>query len=57
MVVHSFSKTNEWFEDYQFFLSLFGLKSGINQAVTVKLANEVNLSFAWVHGPEKYLES
>jgi hypothetical protein len=57
MVVHLFSKTNEWFEDYQFFLSLFGLKSGINQAVTVKLANEVNLSFAWVHGPEKYLES
>ena len=57
MVVHSFSKTNEWLEDYQYFLSLFGLEAGINQAVTVKLANEINLSFAWVHGSEKYLKS
>jgi len=56
MVVHSFSKTNEWFEDYQYFLSLFDLEAGINQAVTTKIANEINLSFAWVHGSEKYLE-
>gem|GEM_PF-5052410 len=57
MVVHTFSKTNEWFEDYQYFLSLFGLEAGINQAVTVKIAEEINLSFAWVHGSENYLES
>lgn len=57
MVVHSFSTTNEWFEDYQSFLALFGLKAGINQAVTVKIANGINLSFAWVHGSEKYLKS
>jgi len=57
MVVHTFSKTNEWLEDYQYFLSLFGLEAGINQAVTVKIADEINLSFAWVHGSEKYLES
>ena len=57
MVVHTFSKTNEWFEDYQYFLSLFGLEGGINQADTTKLGNEINLSFAWVHGSEKYLES
>jgi len=57
MVVHTFSKTNEWLEDYQYFLSLFGLEGGINQAVTVRIANEINLSFAWIHGPEKYLKS
>ena len=57
MVVHSFSKTNKWLKDYQYFLSLFGLEAGINQAVTVKLSSEINLSFAWVHGSEKYLES
>ena len=55
MVVHTFSKTNEWFEDYRYFLSLFDLKAEINQAVAVKLSNEMNLSFAWVHGSEKYL--
>ena len=57
MVIHTFSKTNEWFEDYQYFLSLFGLEAGINKAVSVKILGKINLSFAWVHGSEKYLES
>ncbi len=57
MVVHTFSKTNEWLEDYQFFLSLFDLKAGINAAVTTTIGKGMNLSFAWVHGSEKYLES
>jgi len=56
MVVHSFSKTNEWIEDYQYFLSLFGLHAEINQAVTTKIGNRINLSFAWVHGSENYLK-
>lgn len=56
MVVHTFSKTDEWFEDYQYFLSLFGLEAGINQAVSAKILNGINLSFAWVHGSEKYLK-
>jgi hypothetical protein len=54
MVVHTFSKTNEWIEDYQNFLSLFDVTAGANQAVTVKIEN-INFSFAWVHGAEKYL--
>lgn len=56
MVVHTFSKTNEWLEDFQYFLSLFGLEAGINQAVTSIVKNEINLTFAWVHGSEKYLK-
>lgn len=55
MIVHTFSKTNEWLEDYQNFISLFGLKAGINQAVRTTLHSKINLSFAWVHGSEKYL--
>lgn len=57
MVVHSFSRTNEWFEDYRYFLTLFGLEAGIDRAVTTKITSGINLSFAWVHGPEKYLEA
>jgi len=57
MVVHTFSTTDEWLEDFQYFLSLFGLKAGVNQAVSVKLENEINLSLAWVHGSESYLKS
>jgi len=55
MLVHTFSKSNEWFEDYQFFLSLFGIVAGINQAASVKIQSDINLSFAWIHGSEKYL--
>ncbi|NOQ65433.1 MAG: hypothetical protein GQ582_13060 [Methyloprofundus sp.] len=56
MVVHSFSKTNERLDDYQRFLSLFNLESGINQSVSITLNSEINLTFAWVHGSEKYLK-
>lgn len=57
MVVHTFSRTNEWLEDYQYFLSLFGLEAGVDQAVSTRIGNEIDLSLAWVHGSEKYLES
>lgn len=56
MVVHSFSRTNEWFDDYRSFLTLFGLEAGIDQAATTRTVQGMDLSFAWVHGPEKYLE-
>ncbi|MCJ7738673.1 MAG: hypothetical protein MUQ10_15405, partial [Anaerolineae bacterium] len=55
MVVHTFSRTNEWLEDYQCFLALFGLEAGINQTVTTERVNDIRLSFAWVHGAERYL--
>lgn len=57
MVVHTFGKSNEWLEDYQYFLSLFGLEARVDQAVSTKIGNDMDLSFAWVHGSEKYLES
>ena len=56
MVVHTFSKTNEWLEDYQYFQSLLGVNSGVDQAVAVELKSGINLSLAWVHGSEKYLK-
>lgn len=55
MVVHTFSKTNEWLGDYQTFLSLFGLKGDINKSVSTSIPPDINLHFAWVHGDEKYL--
>ena len=56
MVVHSFSKTDEWFDDYRYFLSLFELETEPDQAVSVKLSGGMNLSLAWVHGSEEYLK-
>ena len=57
MVVHTFSPTNEWLEDYQSFLSLYGLNGGVNQAVSTLLETGINLCLAWVHGDSKWLEA
>ena len=56
MLVHSFSKQNEWLDDYQRFLSLFNVQGDINQIVSVNSDDTPALYFAWVHGSEKYLE-
>ncbi|MBA7493472.1 hypothetical protein ES702_04031 [subsurface metagenome] len=56
MVVHSFSPANEWFEDYQNFLSLFGLSGEVNRVVSMNLSPKLSLHFAWVHGSERYLK-
>lgn len=55
MLVHSFSRGNEWFEDYQQFLSLFGTRGGVNSLVFAKNIDGVNLYFGWAKGDEKYL--
>jgi len=55
MLVHSFSRENEWFEDYQQFLALFGVVGKIDSLVFAKNIDEVRLYFGWVKGNEKYL--
>jgi len=50
MIVHSFSPDNQWFDDYQAFIKLFGLKAGVDEAVSTGLTNGMNLHLAWVHG-------
>jgi len=55
MLVHSFSQTDKWFEDYAKFLALFRLKAEINSMAGVKNINGIDLYFSWVRGEEKYL--
>lgn len=55
MVVHTFSQTNEGFDDYDAFLKMMGLKAGINEVATKQLSNGVRLQLAWVHGSEEWL--
>ncbi len=55
MLVHSFSRENEWFEDYQQFLSLFGAKGAVSSLVFAKNIDGINLYFGWAKGNEKYL--
>ena len=55
-LVHSFSETNEWFDDYSQFLALFGAKGEPDSLVFARNFDGINLYFAWVKGERKYLE-
>jgi len=55
MLVHSFSETKEWFDDYSQFLALFGAKGKLDSLVFARNLDGVNLYFAWVKGEGKYL--
>lgn len=48
MLVHSFSPTNEWFDDYCRFLELFGVRGEIDSIVFAKNIDRIDLFFAWV---------
>lgn len=55
MLVHSFSPENEWFEDYEKFLSLFGVIGEVDSLVFAKTTGGVKLYFGWVRGDTQYL--
>ncbi len=56
MLVHSFSQSDEWFDDYSQFLALFGL-NGItpDSLAFAKNIDGIDLYFSWVRGDKKYL--
>jgi hypothetical protein len=56
MLVHSFSQTAEWFNDYKEFVELFGAEAKINKTISAGKRSGINLYFAWVCGDKRYLE-
>ena len=57
MLVHSFSPTNEWFDEYKNFAALFSVYAEIGKLSSVMVRDKVSLHLAWVHGDEQYLNS
>ena len=55
MLVHSFSRVNEGFEDYHRFLSLFGAQAKLDSLAFAKSIDGVNLYCGWATGDETYL--
>ncbi len=55
-LVHSFSKSNEWFDDYSQFLALFGLNAKVDSLVFAKNVNGIDSYLSWVKGDEKHLD-
>ncbi len=56
MLVHSFSQSDQWLDDYERFVSLFGAKGGPNQLSAVDAESGACLFLGWVRGEKKYLE-
>ncbi len=55
MLVHSFSQSSEWFQDYAAFVSLMGGSAKENGMVSVGFRSGVSLHLAWVRGNAQYL--
>jgi hypothetical protein len=56
MVIHSFSQTAEWFDDYVQFVALLGAKAEKNKIIPVGRQSGIPLYLAWVTGDPEYLE-
>ena len=50
VLVHSFSQESLWFDEFQTFVELFGLKLGKNELSQSVKMGAVNICFAWVIG-------
>lgn len=55
MLVHSFSQSSEWFQDYAAFVSLMGGTAAENSMGSVGCRSGVQLHLAWVRGNACYL--
>ena len=55
MLVHSFSQTSEWFQDYSAFAALMGGSASENSMVSLGSRSGVSLHLAWVRGNASYL--
>lgn len=56
MLVHSFSQSQQWFEDYAAFGALFGVELKPGSIVQVAESDGVLLYLAWVTGEAGYLQ-
>jgi len=55
-MVHSFSPSDEWFEDYSQFLALFDLNRVKPDSLALaKNISGIDLFLSWVRGDRKYL--
>ena len=57
MIVHSFSPTQAWFEDYVAFVEELGGAAALDQMSGVDLPDGSTLLLGWACGDEKYLKA
>jgi hypothetical protein len=57
MLVHSFSHSDLWFNDYQKFLALFGVKDSVpGRLYFLKQTHGIELYSGWARGNAEFLQ-
>jgi hypothetical protein len=54
MMVHSFSQHDSWFDDYQAFLSLYGVQGAVGKLTLLKELGPIHLYAGWAHGRSEF---
>ena len=57
MLIHSFSPTNRWFDEFKAFVAMFNVPVEIGRLTTVNARGNMPLHLAWVHGDEQFLNA
>ena len=57
LIVHSFSQTDEWFDDFASFLALYGATGQIGQLVGLGVFDQIATYAGWARGDKKFLEA
>jgi len=56
MLVHSFSPSDAWFDDYRAFVKLWGIEAEKNAIHSRQMKSGKHLYFGWIHGEEEFLK-
>ena len=56
MLVHSFSQSDQWLDDYERFVSLLGVPGSTNHLSEVDSQSGTRLFLGWVRGEKRYLD-
>ena len=57
MIVHSFSTSDMWFDDFKAFVQLYKREAQIGQLIPLNTANGIDIYTAWVKGDAKWLQT
>ena len=57
LVIHSFSQSDEWFEDYADFVSLYGQVAVVGKLARLNVGTETRVYAGWARGRAKYLDA
>ena len=56
MLMHSFSPTDRWFEDFEAFVGLFGAHVAVGRLVRLAVINGTPLYLGWCNGDQRFRE-